>query len=173
MSEQRPIIVKDVHYPTIKEYLPCLRGENLKIGIVTARFNADFCKRLLASCVAELRRLGVADANITIATVPGALEIPLTLQNMAQSYKFHALIAFGCVIRGDTYHFEVVCNDACRGVMDVQLNTGVPIANGILTCNTAEQAEMRVVSKGEDCAKAAIEMAHLNLQLNTSINGYN
>jgi 6,7-dimethyl-8-ribityllumazine synthase len=98
---------------------------------------------------------------MAIATVPGALEIPLVLQNMAQSARYDALIALGAVIRGETYHFEVVSNDACRAVMEVQLDTGIPVANGILTCENDDQALARMQPKGTDCAQAAVEMANL------------
>ena len=131
------------------------------IGIVMSRFNPDACEGLLTACVAELTRLGVAAGDIEIATVPGALEIPLVLQNMAQSDRFDALIALGAVIRGETYHFEVVSNDSCRAVMDVQLDTGIPVANGILTCEDDDQALARMQQKGTDCAQAAVEMANL------------
>jgi 6,7-dimethyl-8-ribityllumazine synthase len=126
-----------------------------------ARFNIDICEGLLSACVAELKRLGLADDDITIATVPGALEIPLALQAMANTGKYDALVALGAVIRGETYHFEVVSNDACRGLMEVQLDTGVPIANGILTCENDDQALARMRQKGADCAQAAVEMANL------------
>ena len=96
-----------------------------------------------------------------ICTVPGALEAPLVLQTMAQSGSFDALVALGAVIRGDTYHFEVVSNDACRAIMEVQLDTGVPIANGILTCEDDDQALARMQQKGSDCAQAAVEIANL------------
>jgi len=148
-------------YENIYEYEPVLSGCGLTVGIVMSRFNRDVGEGLLSACTAELKRLGVAEADIEIATVPGALEIPLTLQTMAQSDRFDALIALGAVIRGDTYHFEVVSNDACRAVMEVQLDTGVPIANGILTCETDEQALARTHSKGTDCAQAAVEVANL------------
>jgi 6,7-dimethyl-8-ribityllumazine synthase len=97
--------------------------------------------------------------------VPGALEIPLVLQTMAQSRRYDALVALGAVIRGDTYHFEIVANDSCRAVMEVQLETGVPVANGILTCDSDEQAEVRMQVKGADCAQAAVEMANLQKAL--------
>ena len=142
-----------------------MNGAGLKVGIVMARFNLPICEALLSSCVNELKRLGVADADMTIANVPGALEVPLVLQTMAQSGCFDALVALGAVIRGDTYHFEVVSNDACRAIMEVQLDTGVPIANGILTCDTDEQAEIRTQPKGSDCAQAAVEMANLQKAL--------
>ncbi|MDR1708726.1 MAG: 6,7-dimethyl-8-ribityllumazine synthase [Candidatus Accumulibacter sp.] len=145
----------------IFEY-PCnLDGGGLSVGIAMSRFNPEACEALLAACVAELARLGVAPGGVEIATVPGALEIPLALQNLAQSGRFDALIALGAVIRGETYHFETVANDSCRGVMEVQLDSGVPIANGILTCDTDEQAMARTQQKGEDCARAAVEMARL------------
>ena len=152
-------------FDNIFEYDNNLNGAGLKVGIVMARFNLPICEALLSSCVAELKRLGVADADMTIANVPGALEIPLVLQTMAQSGCFDALVALGAVIRGDTYHFEVVSNDACRAIMEVQLDTGIPIANGILTCDTDEQAEIRTQPKGSDCAQAAVEMANLQKAL--------
>ena len=148
-------------FDNIFEYDNNLDGAGLTIGIVMSRFNLPVCEGLLSACVAELKRLGVADGNMVIANVPGALEIPLVLQTMAQSKRYHALIALGAVIRGETYHFEVVSNDSCRAIMEVQLDTGVPIANGILTCETDGQAEVRMQPKGADCAQAAVEMANL------------
>jgi 6,7-dimethyl-8-ribityllumazine synthase len=152
-------------FDTIHEYERGLDGCGLSIGIAMSRFNQDICEGLLSACVAELTRLGVVADDIEIATVPGALEIPLVLQNMAQSDRFDALIALGAVIRGETYHFEVVSNDSCHGVMEVQLDTGVPIANGILTCENDEQALARMGQKGSDCAQAAVEMANLLLAI--------
>ena len=152
-------------FDNIFEYDNNLDGAGLRVGIVMARFNLPICEALLSSCVNELKRLGVADADMTIANVPGALEIPLVLQTMAQSGSFDALVALGAVIRGDTYHFEVVSNDACRAIMEVQLDTGVPIANGILTCDTDEQAEARTQPKGRDCAQPAGDMANLQKAL--------
>ena len=148
-------------YDDIQEYPIDLDGTGLAIGIVMARFNQDVGEGLLAACTAELKKLGVDPADIRIATVPGALEIPLVLQTMAESHQYHALIALGAVIRGETYHFEVVSNDACRGVMNVQLSTGVPVANGILTTENDDQALVRMQPKGQDCARAAVEMANL------------
>ena len=149
------------HYDTIYEYAPALAGDGLAIGIVMSRFNPDIGEGLLAACVGELKRLGVADGDIEIASVPGALEIPLVLQTMAQSDRYDGLIALGAVIRGETYHFEVVSNDSCRAVMEVQLDTGIPVANGILTCEDDDQALARTQTKGADCAQAAVEMANL------------
>ncbi|MFV5213704.1 6,7-dimethyl-8-ribityllumazine synthase [Azonexus caeni] len=148
-------------FDNVFEFDSNLDGNGLAIGIVMSRFNLPICEGLLSACVAELKRLGVADEDMAIATVPGALEIPLVLQTMAQTAQYDALIALGAVIRGDTYHFEVVSNDACRAIMELQLHTGVPIANGILTCDTDEQAEVRMQPKGTDCAQAAVEMANL------------
>lgn len=152
-------------FDNIYEYDNNLDGSALRVGIVMSRFNLPVCEGLLSACVAELKRLGVADSNMAIANVPGALEIPLVLQSMAKSGKFDALVALGAVIRGDTYHFEVVSNDACRAIMEVQLDTGIPVANGLLTCDTDEQAEVRMQPKGSDCAQAAIEMANLKKAL--------
>ena len=136
-----------------------LDGTGLRLGLVASRFNAEICAALTQAAAAELQRLGVTDARHF--SVPGALEIPLLLQTLAQSGRFDALIALGAVIRGETYHFEVVANDACRGVMEAQLVTGIPIANGILTCEDEAQARARMRQKGENCARAAVEMARL------------
>lgn len=138
-----------------------LDGADLKIGIVHSRFNAPVVNRMLNACEAELRHCGVKPENISLAAVPGALEIPVVLKAMALTRRYQALIAIGAVIRGETYHFEIVANESCRGVMDVMLQTGIPVANGILTTNTDEQAEARTQEKGTDCARVAIEMAHL------------
>lgn len=152
-------------FDNVYEFDSNLDGNGLAIGVVMSRFNLPVCEGLLSACIAELKRLGVADEDMAIATCPGALEIPLILQTMAQTGEFDALIALGAVIRGDTYHFEVVSNDACRAIMELQLHTGVPIANGILTCDTDEQAEVRMQPKGTDCAQAAVEMANLQKAL--------
>jgi 6,7-dimethyl-8-ribityllumazine synthase len=149
------------HYDDIYEFDQNLAGAGLRIGVVMARFNLDVCEGLLSACTAELKKLGVAASDIRIATVPGALEIPLVLQTMAQSGSVDALVALGAVIRGETYHFEVVSNDSCRAVMEVQLDTGIPVANGILTCENDDQALARMQQKGADCAQAAVEMANL------------
>ncbi len=145
----------------MKEIEKNLDGKGLRIGIVQSRFNTDVCEGLLASCRAQLVHLGVAEDDITLATVPGALEIPLVLLHMADSEKFDALIALGAVIRGDTYHFEVVSNESARGVGDVQLACGVPIANAILTTENDDQALARISVKGSEAADAAVEMANL------------
>jgi len=146
---------------SIDELEPNLTGRGLRIGIVQSRFNEDIGDGLRSSCLAELARLGVADSDITFTTVPGALELPLALQAMAQSRRFDALVALGAVIRGETYHFEIVSNESARGITDVQLNTGIPIANAVLTSENDDQALVRMVQKGAEAAQAAIEMANL------------
>lgn len=138
-----------------------LDGSGLRVGIVMSRFNQDVCEGLLSACTAELLRLGVAPTDMKIATVPGALEIPLTLQAMARSGGFDALIALGAVIRGETYHFELVSNEMGSGINRVGLDTGVPIANGVLTTEDDDQALARMQEKGSDCARAAVEMTNL------------
>jgi 6,7-dimethyl-8-ribityllumazine synthase len=142
-----------------------LDGSRLRIGIVQARFNADVTGALAAACVAELRALNVRDGHITHITVPGALEVPLALQWMAQSGHFDALIALGCVIRGETYHFELVANESGAGVTRVALDSGVPIANAILTTEDLPQAQARQEEKGRDAARVAVEMAGLRERL--------
>jgi 6,7-dimethyl-8-ribityllumazine synthase len=149
----------------ISELDPVYQGKGLRIGIVMSRFNKDICEGLLSACQIELRRLGVATADILLVNVPGALEHPLALQKMAQSGRFDALVALGAVVRGDTYHFEVVSNESARGILDVQLQTGVPIATAILTVETEEQGHKRMAEKGRDAARVAVEMANLLKQL--------
>lgn len=138
-----------------------LNGADMHVGIVLSRFNSDIGDGLLSACKAELLKLGVADSAITVATVPGALETPLLLQHMALSEKFDALIALGAIIRGETYHFEVVSNESARGISEVQLNTGVPIANAVLTTEDDDQAIARMHIKGAEAAQVAVEMANL------------
>jgi 6,7-dimethyl-8-ribityllumazine synthase len=148
-------------YDNITEIEKELNGEGLRIGIVMSRFNIDIGEGLLGSCVAELDKLGVQQTDMMLVTVPGALEVPLVLEKMALSDRYDALIALGAVVRGDTYHFEIVANEACSGITQVQLDTGIPIANGILTTDTEEQALARMAVKGADCAMVAVEMANL------------
>lgn len=148
--------------PEIEENLD---GKGLRVAIAMARFNPDIGNGLLSACCAELRKLGVAPADTLIVTVPGALELPLTLQRLALSGKYDALVALGAVIRGETYHFEIVSNEMARGVADIQLKTGVPIANGVLTTEDDDQAIARMHEKGADCARAAVEMARLLARL--------
>jgi 6,7-dimethyl-8-ribityllumazine synthase len=148
-------------YDNIEEIEPDNRGAGLRIGIVLSRFNSTVGEGLLSSCTAALSKAGVAPENIRIVTVPGALEAPLALQKMALSGRYDALVALGAVIRGETYHFEIVSNEMSSGITTVQLDTGVPIANGILTTENDDQALARMMEKGADCAGAAIEMANL------------
>ncbi|ALU90709.1 6,7-dimethyl-8-ribityllumazine synthase [Herbaspirillum rubrisubalbicans] len=150
---------------TIGTYDPDLNGESLRIGIVQARFNEDVCHGLLAACLAELKHLGVADEDILHVTVPGALEIPLALQKMAETEQFDALIALGAVIRGETYHFELVSNESGAGITRIGLDFGLPIANAVLTTENDEQAEVRMAEKGADAARVAVEMANLSIVL--------
>lgn len=145
----------------MKEMEQNLDGSGLRIGIVQSRFNSEVGEGLLGACCAQLLEQGVREDDITLATVPGALEISLVLLHMAESEKFDALIALGAVIRGDTYHFEVVSNESARCVNEVQLACGVPVANAILTTDTDEQAIERMHIKGGEAALVAIEMANL------------
>jgi 6,7-dimethyl-8-ribityllumazine synthase len=141
-----------------------LGGAGLKVALVASRFNEDFCNRLLAGAAAELAKLGVKAPDIETVRVPGALEIPMALQWLAQTSRFHALIALGVVIRGETYHFDLVANESSRGVMEVQLETGVPIANAIITTENEAQAEARI-GKGAEAARVAVEMALLRARV--------
>ena len=138
-----------------------LNGKGMQVGIVLSRFNSNIGEGLLNACKSELLNLGVSSDDITIATVPGALETPLILQHMALSEKYDALIALGAIIRGETYHFEVVANESARGISEVQLNTGVPVANAVLTTEDDEQAIARMHIKGAEAAQVAVEMYNL------------
>lgn len=148
-------------YDGINELDVNLTGNALRIGIVMSRFNRDISDGLLGACVHALAKYGVKPENTVLATVPGALEIPVTVRKMAMSGKFDALVALGAVVRGDTYHFELVSNEMASGITRVQLDTGVPVANGVLTTDTDEQAYARTGSKGAEAATCAIEMANL------------
>ncbi len=133
----------------------------LRLGVVHSRFNEEICEALLATARAEIAKQG---AHAEFVSVAGALEIPLALQWLAQSGRFDALVALGAVIRGDTYHFEVVCNESARGIMDVGLQFGLPVANGVLTTNDEAQAEARR-DKGAEAVRVALEMARLRAHL--------
>ncbi|MDO9147485.1 MAG: 6,7-dimethyl-8-ribityllumazine synthase [Hydrogenophaga sp.] len=138
-----------------------LDGKKLSIGIVQARFNEGITNALFAACHAELLALGVQEKNITHVTVPGALEVPVALQAMAERDDFDALIALGCIIRGETYHFELVANESGSSVSRLSLDYQIPIANAILTTENLEQAVARQTEKGQDAARVAVEMAHV------------
>jgi 6,7-dimethyl-8-ribityllumazine synthase len=138
-----------------------LDGKRLSIGIVQARFNADLTGKLAEACLAELAALGVEPGNIRHVTVPGALEVPVALQALAETEDFDALIALGCIIRGETYHFELVANESGAGVSRVALDHTLPVANAILTVENEAQAWARAEDKGRDAARVAVEMANL------------
>jgi 6,7-dimethyl-8-ribityllumazine synthase len=140
---------------------PDLDGAGLRIGIVQSRFNAWAGQALLESCVSELRRLGVDDDDVTHVTVPGALEVPVALSKLAQAQDYDALIALGCVIRGDTFHFEVVATESAHGISRVALEHGIPVANAVLTTENEAQARERIDEKGREAARVAVEMANL------------
>jgi 6,7-dimethyl-8-ribityllumazine synthase len=133
----------------------------MRLGIVASRFNEEICGKLVERARAEAQKL---KAECTVVSVPGALEIPLALQWLAQSGRFDALIAVGAVIRGETSHFDIVANESARGVMDVMLDFGVPVANAILTTDDEAQASARL-DKGAEAVRVAVEMAKLRMQL--------
>jgi len=138
-----------------------LDGSELRVAIVQARFNAALTAALAHACLSELAALGVPREAITHLTVPGALEVPLALQALADTDEYDALIALGCIIRGETYHFELVANESGAGVSRVSLDAGVPVANAILTVENEAQAWARAEDKGRDAARVAVEMANL------------
>jgi len=138
-----------------------LDGKRLAIGIVQARWNAGVTDALAKACREALLEHGVEEDNIDHVFVPGALEVPVALQAMADKDHYDALVAIGCIIRGETYHFELVANESGAGVTRVSLDYQIPIANAILTTENLEQAIARQVEKGRDAALVAIEMANL------------
>lgn len=138
-----------------------MQGRELKVGIVQARFNESVTDTLALACQQELLALGVTQNHIHLVQVPGALEVPLALQALAETGKYDALIALGCIIRGETYHFELVANESGAGVSRVALDYQLPIANAILTTENLEQAVARQTEKGRDAARVAVEMANL------------
>lgn len=148
-----------------------LEGEGLRVAIVQARFNEPVGEAQREACVAELAALGVDLSDIYLATVPGALEIPLTLSQLAETGRFDALIALGAVIRGETYHFEVVSNESAAGISRVALEFHIPVANGVLTVDTDAQAMARASEKGKDCARCAVEMANLLFAIDDQLSG--
>ncbi len=144
---------------------PELHGEGLRVAIVWSRFNEEIVQQLLTACDKELVALGVAAGDIDVVSVPGALEIPLALQALAFERRafgrrYDALVALGAVVRGETYHFEIVANESARGILDVQLETGIPVANGMLTTETEAQAIARAPVKGAEAARVAVELAN-------------
>jgi 6,7-dimethyl-8-ribityllumazine synthase len=136
-----------------------LDGKRLHIGIVQARFNEAITDALFQACHAELLALGVQEKHIAHVKVPGALEVPVALQAMAEREEYDALIALGCIIRGETYHFELVANESGAGVTRVALDHQIPVANAILTTENEAQALARQTDKGRDAARVAVEMA--------------
>ena len=136
-------------------------GTKRHVAIVQSRFNPSIGKGLLAGALRALKEARVPDDQITVLTVPGALEAPLALQRLAQSGHYDALVALGAVIRGDTYHFDIVANESASGISGVQLEFGIPIGNGVLTCDTDAQAEARMDAKGYEAAMASLELANL------------
>ena len=142
-----------------------LDGKKLHIGIVQARFNDGVTRALADACLSELAALGVPAAHIVHHSVPGALEVPLALQWLARRGEFDALIALGCIIRGETYHFELVANESGAGVTRVALDLDIPVANAILTTENLAQAQARQTDKGRDAARVAVEMALLKAGL--------
>lgn len=136
-----------------------LDGSGLKIGIVQSRFNPTIGDALLNACVSQLKLCRVDETDITVMTVPGALETPLMLHEMALTGSFDGLVALGCIIRGETYHFEVVANESARCISNIQIETGVPVANAILTTENEQQAFDRMTIKGTEAAQVVMEMA--------------
>ena len=145
---------------SLKEADERMNGKKLVVGIVQARFNEEITDALARACLAELAALGVQDKHIDHVKVPGALEIPVALLAMAEKGRYDALIALGCIIRGETYHFELVANESGSGVSRVALDYQLPIANAILTTENLEQARARQTDKGRDAARVAVEMAN-------------
>jgi len=145
----------------IQRIAPNASGAGRRVGVVVSRFNGAIGERLQHGALRALAEAGVAERDIVVVTVPGALEIPLALQRLAQAADCDALVALGAVVRGETYHFEIVANESAAGVASVQLESGIPVGNGILTTDTEAQANARADTKGYEAAQAALELANL------------
>ena len=145
----------------IRRIEPSTDGAQRRVAIVQSRFNPEIGRGLLRGALRALKEAKVPDERVTVVTVPGALETPLALQRLAQSGDFDALVALGAVIRGETFHFAIVANESAAGLASVQLEFGIPIGNGILTCDTDAQAAARMDAKGFEAAMAALELANL------------
>jgi 6,7-dimethyl-8-ribityllumazine synthase len=145
----------------IKRIAPSIDGAGRRVAIVLSRFNAAIGDALLAGALRGLKEAGVAERDTLVVTVPGALETPLALQRLAQTGDHDALVALGAVVRGETYHFEVVANESAAGLSSVQLEFGIPVGNGILTTENEAQAMARAEQKGFEAAQAALELANL------------
>jgi len=156
---------------TIRQMKIDLEGEGLRVAIVQARFNESIGNAQREACIQALLALGVDQNDILVATVPGALEIPLTLSQLAETGRFDALIALGAVIRGETYHFEIVSNESAAGISRVAMEFHIPVANGVLTTETDAQAQARAAEKGADCARVAVEMANLLFGIDDQLSG--
>ena len=154
-----------MHHPDLSATRTDMNGSALHIGIVQARFNPEITNALTQACLAELKALKVSETHIHHVTVPGALEVPVALQALAQTQRFDALIALGCIIRGETYHFELVANESGSAITQLALDHGLPIANAILTTEDLPQAVARQTDKGRDAARVAVEMALLMQRL--------
>jgi len=150
-----------MHHPDLSATRTDMNGSALHIGIVQALFNPEITNALTQACLAELKALKVSETHIHHVTVPGALEVPVALQALAQTQRFDALIALGCIIRGETYHFELVANESGSAITQLALDHGLPIANAILTTEDLPQAVARQTDKGRDAARVAVEMALL------------
>ena len=150
-----------MHHPDLSATRTDMNGSALHIGIVQARFNPEITNALAQACLAELKVLKVPTNHIHHVQVPGALEVPVALQALAQIQRFDALIALGCIIRGETYHFELVANESGSAITQLALDHGLPIANAILTTEDLPQAVARQTDKGRDAARVAVEMALL------------
>ena len=150
-----------MHHPDLSATRTVMNGSTLHIGIVQARFNPEITNALAQACLAELKVLKVPTNHIHHVQVPGALEVPVALQALAQTQRFDALIALGCIIRGETYHFELVANESGSAITQLALDHGLPIANAILTTEDLPQAVARQTDKGRDAARVAVEMALL------------
>lgn len=145
----------------VRRIAPNVQGVDRRVGIVLSRFNPEIGERLLEGALRALREAKVKDDDVLVVTVPGALETPLALQRLAQTGDYDALVALGAVVRGETYHFEIVANESASGIASVQLEFGIPIGNGVLTCESDSQAEARMDAKGYEAAIAALELANL------------
>ena len=161
----------DIEIPDDVDVLEGVAGPTRRlVAVVVAKFNGDITTRLLESALAELDAVGVGRQQLTVVPVPGAFELPIAAMALAKTRRYLCVIALGCVIRGETPHFDYVASEAASGLQLAGLETGIPVSFGVLTCDTREQAEARV-TKGADAVRAALEMADLFSQLRAAAAG--
>jgi len=175
MKDKKDFVVEHLPEPTVQALEGGLSAQGKRFAIIVSRFNAFITERLLLSAIDGLARSGAKRKDILVARVPGAFEIPLAARTLAETGKYDAIICLGCLLRGDTAHYDVIVNEVTRGIGQSAQETGVPHTFGVLTCETLEQAidraGLKMGNKGLEAALAAVEMASLKAAIGSRASG--